>query len=61
MVTFYCSTRKGRGVHLTGVPFSTVEEMDAAYEVLARGGASCNDARTAEREIAADAIKAEYR
>lgn len=65
LVTFYCTTRKGRGVHLTGVPFSTVEEMDAAYQVLARGGATCNDASAEERAIAAatrpDAIKAEHR
>lgn len=64
-VTFFCGTRKGRGVHLTGVPFSTTEEMDAAYATLASGGATCNDARPAEREIAAatrpDAISAEHR
>jgi hypothetical protein len=63
--TFYCTTRKGRGVHLAGVPFSTVEEMDAAYALLASAGATCNDARTAEREAAAgtrpDAISADHR
>lgn len=53
LVTFYCATRKGRGVHLTGVPFGTRDKMDAAYALLARAGATCNDARPAEREIAA--------
>lgn len=64
-VTFYCTTRNGRGVHLTGVPFSTVAEMDAAYEMLARGGATCNDASPTERATAAatrpDAIAADHR
>lgn len=53
--TFYCTTRKGRGVHLTGVPFGNVEEMDAAYALLASAGATCNDARPAEEEISAAA------
>lgn len=52
-VTFYCTTRKGRGVHLTGVPFSTVEEMDAAYALLASAAATCNDASAAEKATAA--------
>lgn len=51
LVTFYCTTRNGRGVHLTGVPFATVDQMDAAYALLARGGATCNDARPEEREV----------
>lgn len=54
LLTFFCTTRRGRGVWLTGVPFSTVEEMDAAYDLLATAGATCNDARPAEREIAAE-------
>jgi hypothetical protein len=54
LVTFYCSTRKGRGVHLTGVPFSTGPEMDAAYALLARAGATCNDATDGERAYATE-------
>jgi hypothetical protein len=57
-ITFFCSTRQGRGVHLTGVPFSTVEQMDAAYALLASAGATCNDARPAEREAAVAAATA---
>ena len=56
--TFYCTTRKGRGVHLTGVPFSTLDEMDAAYALLARAGATCNDARDAEKVTARSAVAA---
>lgn len=56
LVTFYCATRRGRGVWLTGAPFSTVEEMDTTYAVLARSGATCNDASDAERAAAAAAV-----
>jgi hypothetical protein len=56
LVTFYLSTRKGRGVWLTGVPFSTREQMDAAYNTLASAGANCNDATDAERAAAKAAI-----
>lgn len=57
LATFYCSTRRGRGIHLIGVPFGTVEETAAAYALLARAGACCNDATDAERAIAAAALK----
>ena len=50
--TFYLSTRNGRGVHLTGVPFGTHEEQDAAYALLASAGARCNDASDEEKRIA---------
>lgn len=57
-VTFYCTTRKGPGVHLTGAPFGTIEEMNAAYTLLARGGATCNDATADEKQAARDAVAA---
>lgn len=56
LATFYCSTRKGRGVHLTGVPFGTLVAMDDAYALLARAGARCNDASDAERATAVAAV-----
>lgn len=56
LVTFYLTTRKGRGVHLTGVPFATTDEMNAAYGLLARGGATCNDMRADEKSAAKEAV-----
>lgn len=58
LATFFCSTRRGRGVHLIGVPFGTVEETEAAYVLLARGGACCNDASDAERTLASASLLA---
>lgn len=55
-VTFFCNTLRGRGVHLTRVPFGTREQMDEAYALLARAGARCNDARPEEKAIAASAM-----